>query len=486
MKLLHLLSVIFFFNVFVNFAQENSNNTIEKIQFHKNRRDALRAKLPSNSVAVFFSNPVRNRSNDVNYYYHQNPNFYYLTGYTEPHAVLLIFKNEQTAYNQTFNEIIFVQERNKQEEMWNGKRLGVDGVQNNLGFTVVLPGRAFKNFEIDFSKFDKILFNPFKNDVRNTTNKADLFNLIQQFKKHVNYDIKVGNSVFGDRIPNKNNEKIDTKSLKTHMASLREIKTPYEIKKLKKAIEISAIAQVELMKALHEDMSELEVQAIHEFVYKKYGAAHVGYPSIVGAGANGCILHYIDNNKAQIGKNKMILMDLGAEYQGYTADVTRTVPASGYFTNEQKLIYNVVYKAQEAGIKAAKVRAKFWKLNEVTKKIINEGLYQLGIIKSPNANHNYYPHGASHHIGLDVHDASNFGSLKENMVITVEPGIYIPEGSNCDKKWWGIAVRIEDDILITKKGPIILSKTAPRTAEEIEAVMKKPSALTNFNLPELD
>ena len=270
------------------------------------------------------------------------------------------------------------------------------------------------------------------------------------------------------------------------MASLREIKTEEELVLLKKAVEISAIGQIEMMKAMHPNMSELEAQGVHEFVYKKYGAEYEGYPSIVGAGANGCILHYIENTKAQIGDNKLILMDLGAEYHGYTADVTRTIPANGKFTQEQKLIYDLVYEAQEAGIAVSKIGHNFGGPSAITRTIINKGLAKLGIIESANTRHNYYPHGATHHIGLDVHDASNNGDFEENMVITVEPGIYIPEGSTCDEKWWGIAVRIEDDILITKDGPINLSARAPRKSEEIEEIMKLNSVLDDFNLPVLD
>jgi len=229
-----------------------------------------------------------------------------------------------------------------------------------------------------------------------------------------------------------------------------------------------------------------EAQGVHEFVYKKYGAEYEGYPSIVGAGNNGCILHYVDNSKPKIGDNKLILMDLGAEYHGYTADVTRTIPSNGKFTTAQKLIYDLVYKAQEAGIAETKIGKGFNDPNKVTKKIINKGLAALGIIESEKSNHSYYPHGASHHIGLDVHDPGLYGNFKENMVLTVEPGIYIPEGSPCDEKWWGIAIRIEDDILVTKDGPVNLSAMAPRKSDDIEAAMKLPSALNNFNLPKLD
>jgi Xaa-Pro aminopeptidase len=455
--------------------------------FHENRREALREHLPKNSVAVFFANPVRNRANDVDYVYHQDPNFYYLTGYREPNALVLIFKETQKTGDQTYNELIFVQERNEFAEMWNGNRLGVKGAQDELGFRLAYNGREFRSFDIDFSKFDKILFEKFYNDVRNNpSDNADLFDLIKTFKEKISYDLNSLNSPTTDKIQEETLKRIDTKKLSTIMATLREIKTKDELVLIKKAVEISAVGQLEIMKAMHPAMSETEVQGVHEFVYKKYGAEYEGYPSIVGAGGNGCILHYIENNKTVVGNGELVLMDLGAEYRGYTADVTRTIPANGKFTIEQKLIYDLVYKAQEAGIKKYTIGTSMREPNLVAIKIINEGLYELGIIKSANARHNYLPHGTSHHIGLDVHDPGNYQKFKENMVVTMEPGIYIPKGSDCDEKWWGIAVRIEDDILVTKNGPVNLSEMAPRTSEAIEAAMKLPSVLSNFNLPVLD
>jgi Xaa-Pro aminopeptidase len=178
-------------------------------------------------------------------------------------------------------------------------------------------------------------------------------------------------------------------------------------------------------------------------------------------------------------------MDVGAEYHGYTADVTRTVPANGKFSQEQKLIYNLVYDAQEAAFKILKDGAKWADASKAAKDIIAEGLVKLGIIKDKSEVGTYYPHGLSHHIGLDVHDRGFSQTLKKDMVITIEPGIYIPPNSNCDKKWWGIAVRIEDDALITEKGYELLSIFAPRKAEDIEKMIAEKSALDDFTVPKL-
>jgi Xaa-Pro aminopeptidase len=245
------------------------------------------------------------------------------------------------------------------------------------------------------------------------------------------------------------------------------------------------MGQREIMKAMHPGMSETEIQGVHEFVYKKYGSEFEGYPSIVGAGNNGCVLHYIENSKMKV-ENDLVLMDLGAEYHGYSADVTRTIPANGKFSTEQKLIYDLVYDAQEAGIATAKTGNSFSAPDVAARKIISDGLLKLGIIKTADESRKYFPHGTSHHIGLDVHDPGLYNNFEENMVVTVEPGIYIPKGSDCDKKWWGIAVRIEDDILITANGPVNLSAEAPRKSNEIEALMKGKSIFDSFSLPKLD
>ncbi|WP_258102780.1 aminopeptidase P N-terminal domain-containing protein [Marinoscillum sp. MHG1-6] len=450
--------------------------------FHKERRDVLRKKMPANSVAVFFANPVRNRANDVDYVYHQDPNFYYLTGYKEPHAVLLIFKEKQSApAGGPYNEIIFIQPRDAMAEMWTGRRLGVEGVKEKVAINQVFNNTEFEDYNLDFSKFDKVLFYDFFNDVRNTKVKGDLYDLIAWFKQKVNYP----NETDLELEPQVNN--LDMEALDPIMDDMRGIKTSEELDLLKKAIDISCIAQTEVMKAMKPGMSEMEIQGLHEFIFKKYQSEYEGYPSIVGAGHNGCILHYIENYKPQVDSDEMILMDLGAEYHGYTADVTRTIPVDGEFSKEERAIYDLVYKAQQAAIEACKPGMNLRKDldTDIARRIINEGLVELGIINDVNEKHLYYPHGLGHHIGLDVHDKGKRDALQENMVITIEPGIYIPEGSDCAKKWWGIAVRIEDDILITKDGYELLSDKAPRKSDEIEAMMKQPSIFDNFSLPSL-
>ena len=511
--------------------------------FHRGRRDALRAKMPANSVAVLFANPLRNRANDVDYVFHQDPNFYYLTGYREPNGVLVLFSNNQTDENGvSYNEMLYVQERDARAEQWNGKRLGIEGAIEELGFQMAKNANDFIQTNINFKSFDRIFIEKFNDDYRDSAkNTAEVYDLVSSFKENTAYNpnnflspmkkqiyelvksTPIENSAnvaqiigralaydpslkrdadlmkFKDATDNRLKKelqqkialKLDAKTtidihfLSNNLATLREIKTSEELVLLTKAVRISAIGQVEVMKAMKPHMSETELQGIHEFVYKKYGAEYEGYPSIVGAGNNGCILHYIENSKTKLG-NELVLMDLGAEYRGFTADVTRTIPANGVFSKEQKAIYQIVYDAQEAGIAAYVIGESMATPNLLSKKIVDQGLFQLGIINSLDEKHPYYPHGTSHHIGLDVHDPGNYGNFEENMVVTMEPGIYIPDGSNCDERWWGIGIRIEDDILVTKTGPVNLSAEAPRTIEEIEKMMAKKSILDDFVLPNLD
>ncbi len=509
------------------------SDTLDK-DFHRQRRELLRQQLPARSVAVFFASPVRNRANAVDFYFHQDLDFYYLTGYREPDAVLLLFSEPQHVAGKKANELLFVQPADPHSEMWNGKRLGVEGAATALGL-VTQPNTDFATFSLDTAALEHILLKKLPQDVRdNARDDADLYSLIEQFKAKVNFPADfdatrqmlyalVRNQGQGQHAEVKNYlnrmyrsstllqqdpflkayleaadeaarakavkampaSKLDAMTLGQALGKMREEKTAEELHLLRKAIAMSAVGQVEVMKAMHPGMSEMEAQGIHEFVFKKYGAQHVGYPSIVGAGNNACVLHYILNDKTEAG-NGLVLMDVGAEYQGYTADVTRTIPANGKFSPEQKTIYELVLQAQEAGFQACKVGNAFQAPGQAALEVTAAGLLKLGIIKDKEEARTYFPHGTSHYLGLDVHDAGTYGPFKPNTVITVEPGIYIPEGSPCDRKWWGIGVRIEDDILITEKGWENLSILAPRTVAEIEKTMAQPSALEKFTLPKLD
>jgi len=517
-------------------AQDNLPTDYLSKEFHKSRREAARALMPDNSVMVVFAAPTRTFSNDVTYFYHQNPDLYYFTGYKEPNSVLFIFKDQQTgADGIKYNELFFIQKRNPLAEQWTGRRLGTEGVKAKLGINSVYNNDELKNFPLDLSKFNTVIFGSFYEDLADDpSDKADLYDLISFVKQKINLPQDYQNALYRDLGQFKNRASLaninrirdnfktkmvsneiyrnnaivkaivaikdsaDIESVKTQIGeakintllfdqitgTLRETKTPEEMQLIRKAVEISCIGQNEVMKTVRPDMSELEIQGLHEYVHKKYGAEEVGYGSIVGAGENGCILHYMENTKTRIGTD-LLLMDVGAEYHGYTADVTRTVPVSGKFSAEQKAIYKIVYDAQEAAFKLLKNGAKWSDASAAAKETIANGLMQLGIIKNKDDVNRYYPHGLSHHIGLDVHDKGVSQILKKDMVITIEPGIYIPSNSPCNKKWWGISVRIEDDALITNDGYELLSSFAPRSIEDIEKMIAQKSLLDNYNLPPL-
>jgi Xaa-Pro aminopeptidase len=264
-------------------------------------------------------------------------------------------------------------------------------------------------------------------------------------------------------------------TLHQFMNQLRVIKQPEEIALLTKAIEISGKAHIEAFKSVQPGTSERAIQGVHEFVHKALGAEYVGYGSIVGAGNNSCILHYVDNSVTNL-QEGVILMDVGAEFRGYSGDITRTVPVKGVFSPEEKAIYEIVLKALDEGIAACQPGKTFQEVDRAARKVIDEGLVALGIVKA-GERHPYFPHGIGHHLGLDVHDRGSSGKLEPDMVLTVEPGIYIPVGSNTDPKWWGIGVRIEDNILITDSGHTNLSAFVPRSVSEIEVMMKDEGIL---------
>ena len=501
-------------------------------QFHEDRRNALRSIMPDNSVVVIFSYPERVFSRDVNYLYHPNPDLYYFSGYKEPDAVLLIFKENQKRGDTAYNELFFVRKRNPELEQWTGRRLGVEGVQKQLGFKQVFNGEEFINFPIDFSKFNKVLYDflpedvgsgnitslikAFKNkaNIRQTDNK----NLGETFSIISSYITPSNVARYANRLKTIMTESDETeyktnpillelinkpdsitvvsviKKIKSNpypaneynwlISALREIKTKDELALLRKSVAVSAVAHTEVMKAIQPSMSERELSGLFEYVHKKYGAEGEGYPPIVGAGANGCILHYQENNETQV-RNQLVLMDVASEYHGYSADITRTIPANGKFTPEQKAIYQLVYNAQEEVFKLCKEGTAFDQLNKKATEVLADGLLKLGIISDKKDVTKYYMHGCSHHMGLDVHDKNVTPVLKENMVITVEPGLYIPKESPCDPKWWNIAVRIEDDILVGKNSWENLSAAAPRRIDDIEKTLAKRSVFNDLVLPKL-
>jgi Xaa-Pro aminopeptidase len=446
-----------------SFSQLYDTDLLTK-EFHANRREALRSLMTPNSCAVFFANPGQKRANDTEFQYHQDPSLYYLTGLTEPDAMLIIFKEPQTLYDTMHtNELIFVKDRNPAREAWTGRLLGKEGAKKILGFKYPFINKELSGFPYNFSQLDKIyLLEPIANSQNeNVEDKGNAENVKKNFYLKT---ISHSNS----------NTKLNTTSLWDWMASLREIKQPEEMVLMRKAIDMSCAGHLEVMKALVPGMNEYHAQAIAEYMFKKEGSEYVGYGSIVGGGENSCILHYITNRKKLEGKNLMVI-DAGAEYHGYTADITRTLPVDGTFSKEETAIYNAVFEAQENGIKACRAGNDFRAPHAAAVAVVQKRLLELGIIKKAEEYSRYFFHGTSHYLGLDVHDAGDHGKLKVGNIITVEPGIYIPAGSPCDSKWWNVGVRIEDDIWITAGEPENLSGKLPRKIEEIEAIMTQES-----------
>lgn len=498
-------------------------------EFHKSRREAFRQMMPENSVAFILSAPERLFANDVNYVFHQNPDYYYLTGSNETSGALLIFKEMQGSGSEAYNEVLFVRQRSPRMELFEGPRMGIEGARKQVGIQNVKFSKEFKDFPVDFGSFDIVIYDKLKGDAMETR-EYDVKDLYDDF----NTKAKINSQADADMLRQilswcktslsvanlqsiqpwladysnqsslvRENEVVkklqmipDSAELEKIIAGikiettgpqiynkifdvLREVKTEGELALIRKAVEISCVAHNEVMMAATPAMSENSAHGMHLFVHKHLGSEDEGYPPIVGAGANGCILHYTKNDRPLI-KNDMMLMDVGAQYKGYTADVTRTFPGNGKFSPEQKALYEIVYQAQEEIFKICKPGTEFGALNEVAKRVVGEGLLRLGIIKDLSETRDYYPHGCSHYLGLDVHDRGEYGPLKANSVITVEPGIYIPEGSPCDSKYWNIGIRIEDDVLITDGECEILSLSSPRKWDEIEKLMAKKSVLTDF------
>ncbi len=431
--------------------------------FHAGRRAAFKESLSQNGIGIFFASQVRVRNNDNDFEYAQNKNFYYFTGLEEPNAVLLLFKQPVTILNKTGTEFIFVQQRDPLKELWTGKILGPVGVTARYKLENIFTNDQFTNTLIDFSKIDSV-FTAFRDE-----------DIISKYKTKEDPLTKMASIV--DQLIIEHDLPIAAESTMRILSNLRGIKQPEEIVLIKKAAAMSNAGHNDVIRALKPGMREYQAQAIMEYHFKYNGSEYNGYPSINGAADNSCILHYNTNLKL-INDGDLLLNDCAAEYHGYTADVTRTIPANGKFSDAQKVIYELVLKAQEAGIAACKTGTNFRDVDAAARAVVYSGLIKLGIAANDQEARKYFPHGTSHHLGLDVHDMGP-RVLAPGVVLTVEPGIYIPAGSNCDKKWWNIGIRIEDDILITQKGNEILSIGSPRTVEAIEKMAKEKSIFKN-------
>ncbi len=493
--------------------------------FHQERRAAVRATLPENAVAIFFSAPVRNRENDVDFEYRQDSNLLYLTGTHEPESMLLLAPGGITVDDETVTELLLVPPRNAFTEVWVGRRFGAERAQATLGVEKAISHERFSEVLAMLAQDPERRFFhlPLPTGV---TEGSALADQLATFHAHVKTFSISGNflvqnatrlmlsattpaafsrakGIIGGRLEASDiddpavraafeafTESSDVEAWNTWreenftaafadgvllqeiMQQLRAIKTDEEMVLLQRAIDITTAAHREAMRSLEPGMHEYEIEALVEYIFRRNGAEDSGFPSIVGSGENSTILHYNTSRRAMTADD-VVVIDIGAEYHGYTADITRTLPVNGTFSPEQKAIYELVLQAQEAGINASRAGNPFQSPGQAASQAIDAGLRELGILKAGGNVRSFFMHGTSHYLGLYVHDVGSYGPLQPGEVITVEPGIYINPSPDVDPKWWHIGVRIEDDILITNGDPVNLSADAPRTVAEIEALMQE-------------
>jgi Xaa-Pro aminopeptidase len=428
-------------------------------------------RLDKNSVAIIPAAREAVRSHDTNYRYRQNSDFFYLTGFEEPEAVAVIAPSQDKKFT------LFVRPRDLEQEIWNGYRAGVEGAVADYS-----ADQAFPVSEFD-AKLPEILNGP---DVLyyafgHTTGEMDqkIIRQLTNMRETNRKPLEPPRSI------------IDPSSI---LHEMRVIKSAEEVEIMQRAADIAAEAHVEAMKDVRPGMMEYEVEAMLEAYFRKHGASGSSYTSIVGAGGNATVLHYIDN-KDQLQDGDLLLIDAGAEYQGYASDITRTFPINGKFTQAQRDIYDLVLKCQVSCVDMVRPGVRLEDLKTHSIEILTAGMVELGLLKgdpktliAEKKYMQFYMHNLGHYLGIDVHDAGRYYFNGESrpaavgMVMTVEPGLYIspdtsriPEGFNQDipEKYLGVGVRIEDDVLVTEKGARVLTHKVPKDPQEIEAVMAK-------------
>ncbi len=432
-------------------------------------RAAFFKKMPSNSVAFFPAGKELTRSNDTEFAFCQNKNFFYLTGFNEPDALLVLLKDEQ----DNNKSVLFSLPKDPLHEIWQGRRVGQIKAVEEYGVD-----ESYELAEIDVLLSDyldgksQVLFG-FNDD----TFAAQVFTWLKQVKSRIRQ---------GANAPE---QLTDADPI---IADLRLIKSENELALMRTANHISGLAHQRAMQKSQVGKLEYQIEAeiLHEFA--RHGARHPAYASIVAGGDNANILHYTNNDDV-LKDNELLLIDAGAELSGYAADITRTFPINGKFSAEQKTIYQLVLDAKNLAINAIKPGMCFAKLNVLTNTFLTQGLIDLGILvgdldelMAEKKVKDYFIHGLGHWLGLDVHDVGDYQisldkeqlrAFEVGMVMTIEPGIYIPlTDVNVDEKWRGIGVRIEDNIAVTADGFENLTTNSPQTIEEIEALMQAAKA----------
>lgn len=421
------------------------------------RRTTALAALDARSALLVRAADVKNRSNDVDYEFRQRNNLLYLTGVTEDESALLLVPQGITINGAVVNQVLFVKERNPQSETWTGIIMGPATAASVTGIQTVLPySQLAEQMKQLFPKITTLYYDDWKFG----TEREPLTGMAYRWEEEMS---KLVESVAPGLV---------VKNAGIILNPMRLVKSPKELALMQRAIDASIEGHRTTIQAAKPGMHEYEFEAVMEYAFQRNGARWPGYPSIVGSGPNTCILHY-ETSRRKSEPGDLVLMDCGAEYHGYSADVTRTFPVSGKFTAEQRTLYDLVLQAQNAGIAQCRSGNNFRDPHQAANKVIADGLVALGIIQNSSQVGRYFMHGTSHYLGLDVHDVGDYGTLIPGVVLTVEPGIYIKAGSPCDPKWWNIGIRIEDDILVTAQGPVNMSAALERTAEEIEGLMKQ-------------
>ena len=432
-------------------------------EIFKVRRDRLAELMPVGSVAIFPSAPIANRNNDVDHEYRQDSDLFYLTGFEEPESVAII---KREAEGHEFQ--LVVRPKDREREIWDGRRAGVEGAVRDFGADAAHPVTEV-NAVIERAM-------------------SGSHTLIYALGAHPNIDpliLSLMTKFRGRkrRVPSGPTTVLDVGPL---VHEMRLFKSPEEVALMQAAADITVAAHNAAMRALKPGMNERSIQAVIEGTFRVMGSPRNGYPCIVAGGANATILHYNENNQP-IPAGGLLLIDAGAEADYYTADVTRTFPADGRFTDAQREVYQVVLDAQLASIDSARPGSTVDDVHQASVKTLTEGMVKIGLLEgevseliSSEAYKRYYMHGTGHWLGMDVHDVGDYKrdnasrALEPGMAMTIEPGLYIAENDeSAPEQYRGIGIRIEDDIVITEGAPLVLTGACPKTIEAVEQEMAK-------------
>jgi Xaa-Pro aminopeptidase len=428
----------------------------------KSQLEEFMRRMAPKSVAIIPGAREATRSNDTHYRFRQDSDFFYLTGFEEPEAIAVVKPSETEKYT------LFVRSRDPEREIWDGRRAGVEGAVSEFGANAAFP----------IADFDGKL--------RDMLNNAEI--LYYRLGVNRELDDTIIREISAMRGVNRKpihppQTIVDPASI---IHEMRVLKSPEELEIMQTAADIAAEAHVEAMKAARPGMQEYQIEALIEQIFRKRGAAGPAYTSIVGAGANATVLHYI-NNDAELRDGDLLLIDAGAEYKGYASDITRTFPINGRYTKAQREIYDLVLKAQMSCVEMVRPGVTHEQIKQHSIEVLTEGMVELGLLQGKpeelikeKKHEQFYMHGLGHMIGIDVHDVGRyyFGEesrpLEPGVVMTVEPGVYIsPNTKDIPEQYLGIGVRIEDDVLCTNNGPRVLTNKVPKQAEEIEELMAR-------------